>query len=438
MILLVHTSTVDAVTADLLGRPEYSYRFVLREFMPLLRELGEVIEIADPLTEVDVTYDRYTATGEQILFLPFLPPNKIPLGLRCPTLPVFAWEFDTLPNEPFRSKPRNDWRRILKLLGGAITHSSYTVERTRNNVDPAFPIVSAPAPLWDRMQRLQHQPMPPTKLDIEGLIVDSRKTDLSPYYRTAILAATAGDYTLPLPGNLADYQGSIDLEGIIYTSIFNPYDGRKLWMFMITAFCEALRDRADATLVIKLTHYDPTDLIPELLEGVHRMGDVKCRLLLVHAYLPPENYEALLRHSTYAVNVSTGEGQCLPLMEYMSAGIPAIACPHTSMADYIDEDCAFVFDASPEINTWPHDQRQAFRTMRYRVHYHSLVDAYRRSYYIAKNEPDTYQAMSDAARASLRRYCSQQVVRERLTPFLRSQLAARRETTHAQKNTSNS
>lgn len=424
MILIVHTSSREAGMADQLGRPEYSYRFVLREFRPLLEELGLVIEIVDPLAEVDGIYASAMRRGEPCLFLCFLPPNKVPLGLRCPTVPVFAWEYARLPDEAFGGKPRNDWRRMLSYFGAALTHSRFTVERTRSALaQPDFDIQSVPAPLWDRVRALA---LPSWRagatidlpLPADALVIDSATTDLAFYRKERpddVPPALRADSCL-------DHQGHLPLGGVIYTAIFNPGDGRKNWQEMISGFCAALRHQADATLVLKLSHYDPAPIIPEMLEILYKMGPLRCRVLLLHAYLDDAAYASLIRASTYTLNASHGEGQCLPLMEYMSAGRPALAPRHTSMGDYVDPDCAFVIDASLEPGTWPHDQRQAFRTLRYRIHYQSLLMAFQRSYHVACHEPATYEAMSHAAVASLQRYCSHATVKPRLKQFIARRL----------------
>ena len=92
-----------------------------------------------------------------------------------------------------------------------------------------------------------------------------------------------------------------------------------------------------------------------------------------------------------------------------------------------------VIDSSAEPGTWPHDQRQAFRTLRQRIHYQSVVEAYLRSYHVARYEPQVYAAMGDAAAASLQRYCSIDVVRPRLHRFIHDRLEASSSTepTHA-------
>jgi hypothetical protein len=117
MIILVHTAFHAGNVAANLGRPEYSYYFVLREFRPMLEKLGVVIDIRDPAREVDAIYTNCLEHHVPCVFLSFLPPNKTPIGLACPTVPVFAWEYGDLPGESFSGKARNDWRRVLKHVG---------------------------------------------------------------------------------------------------------------------------------------------------------------------------------------------------------------------------------------------------------------------------------------------------------------------------------
>ncbi|WP_199100166.1 glycosyltransferase [Dyella sp. ASV21] len=421
MKLLVYTSTAGRDLHKRLGQPEYSYRFVIQEFRPLLDQIGSVIDISDPATEVDAIYEACRARGEACVFLCFMPPNKVPLGLACPTIPVFAWEYEALPSQEFNGKPRNDWVRVLNHFEGALTHSSFTVERARSFLGRDYPIASVPAPLWDRVQGTRRAALGVRRIRCNGLLIDSREVDLAQYRKRLIKAALPG--SLPLPASTGSGPRDLLLDGVVYTAVFNPCDGRKNWRSMIGAFCEALRDKPDATLVFKLTHYDPSEVIPWMLETVYRMGPIAGRIVFLHAYLDPADYEALLSATTFALNASHGEGQCLPLMEYMSAGKVAIAPCHTSMRDYVDEECAFVVDSSEEIGSWPHDPRQTLRTLRHRIHHQSLVSAFRKSYYVATREPAVHAAMSRAAVESLRRYCSMDVVGPRLVASIRERLA---------------
>ncbi|MBB5360825.1 glycosyltransferase involved in cell wall biosynthesis [Rhodanobacter sp. ANJX3] len=426
MIILVHTAFHGGNVASNLGQPEYSYYFVLREFRPMLEQLGIVIDIHNPERDVDVIYRNCLKRGVPCVFLSFLPPNKTPLGLACPTIPVFAWEYPNIPDEDFSGKTRNDWRRVLKQVGAAITHSTFTVEAVKRAVDGAFPIIAAPAPLWDRLAAGNRPASPPgarsSRLRVDGMVIDSRLIDLSNYSKANELACAPEP--LPLPRERCEGASELELDGIVYTSVFNPGDGRKNWVDMISAFCVAFARTADATLLLKLSHHDIREVVPKMLECMHKGDNFACRVVIVHGYLRQEDYECMVDATTYAVNTSHGEGQCLPLMEYMSSGKPAISPRHTAMLDYIDESCAFVVDSFLEPGTWPHDMRQAFRTLREHVRVDSLIHAYRSSYYVAKQEPDTYRAMAAAARESLRAYCSHAVVGPRLAGFLQAVIAS--------------
>jgi len=416
MIIITHTtSTRDSIRNDL-GRPEYSYYFVMRELQPVLEDLGIVVQVNDPARDVDAIYRNCVKHGIACIFLSLSPPNKTPIDLECPTLPVFAWEFDTMPNEGLMGKPRNDWTRVLAKLGGAVTHSQFTVDTIRRAMGNDFPAVSAPAPVWDAVQEIRHRSRPTpvahdVRLSLNGMVIDSRETDLSPYNK---LALRESEGRLPLPATRRLGECEIRLDGVVYTSIFNPGDGRKNWVDMVEAFCIAFRDTPDATLVLKLTHFNVDPIIPEMLEIMHRCGDFSCRIVMMHGFLEQDDYERLLLATSYAVNTSTGEGQCLPLMEYMSCGKPGIAPRHTSMADYITGRCAFVINSSLEPGAWPHDPRQALRTLRHRLDFASIVGAFRESYHVAQADDGTYAALAQEAIDSLQRYCSRDVVRVRL------------------------
>ena len=59
-------------------------------------------------------------------------------------------EFSTLPSETWHGEPRHDWRHVLRHSGRAITHSSFTVDVVRAAMGRDYPVLSVPAPVWDR------------------------------------------------------------------------------------------------------------------------------------------------------------------------------------------------------------------------------------------------------------------------------------------------
>src|SRR6185312_11177177 len=105
------------------------------------------------LQEVDKIFDDCERDGLRCIFLSFAPPHRTFTNLRCPTVPVFAWEFDTIPDEVWSADPRDDWRFALSRTGCAITHSEYSARAIKFAMGPRFPVISIPAPLWDDAQK---------------------------------------------------------------------------------------------------------------------------------------------------------------------------------------------------------------------------------------------------------------------------------------------
>jgi glycosyltransferase involved in cell wall biosynthesis len=425
MLIIIHSETNKSNIQQNLGRPEYSYYFVLKEFRPVLERLGQVIEISNPDELVDRLYFDCLSRGEDCVFLSFSPPHRTPIHYACPTIPVFAWEFSTIPTESWQGEPRHDWRVVLEACGRAITHSTFTVDAVRDVMGADYPIGAIPAPVWDRFAARGGQTSEsPTRvqsvqLNLRGLLIDSRTTDLRPYGPAGLREGTPDSFA----GAAQDCQ--LRLDGVVYTSVFNPYDGRKNWQDMLSAFCTTFRDTPDATLVLKLTHHDIANALTDMLHHLYKNQSYQCRIVLIHGYLADADYEALVQATSYVVNSSYGEGQCLPLMEFMSCGKPAIAPLNTAMADYIDSDSAFIVNFTEELTAWPHDPRAAYRTMRYMTDWDSLCAAYRASYDVAQNDVERYAKMSAQAVRNLQRFCSQASAEERLRAFFeqRSQSA---------------
>jgi len=215
------------------------------------------------------------------------------------------------------------------------------------------------------------------------------------------------------------------LSGVVYTAVLTPADGRKNWEDLITAFGWAFRDVADATLVLKLGGPNLLREHHQMLMLLTKLSPMQCRIVALHGYLDDGDYAQLIGATTYYVNASLCEGLCMPLMEFLCCGVPALAPNHTSMADYIEPDFAFVIDSvAGQPALWPHGEHEVYRTTRHRIDWNSLMQAYRQSYLVAKNQPGTYAAMSASALQQMQNYCSADTVAQSLRNFLQP-LAAR-------------
>jgi glycosyltransferase involved in cell wall biosynthesis len=209
------------------------------------------------------------------------------------------------------------------------------------------------------------------------------------------------------------------LDGVVFTSVFNPYDGRKNWSDILTAFCTAFRENPNATLLFKLTHNEYRTAMEAMLSCMARLPDFQCRVVILHGYLELDDYNSLVAASDFVVNASHGEGQCLPLMEMLSCGIPAIAPRNSAMLDYIDAEVGFVVDSWLDGTAWPHDPRLAYRTRRHQLDWASLRDAYIAAYRCHTEQPEEYQRLSRNAIERMRRHCSQQAAKDQLLGLLK-------------------
>ncbi len=476
MIFYVYSRLTKENIAYNLGEPEYSYYFVLQEYLPVLKQLGEVVQITDPATEVDPLFIDALERGVPGYFLSFTPPHLTQTGLKCPTIPVFAWEFDTIPNETWwEDQPQNDWRNNLKEFGAAIVHSQFTAESVRKEMHPGFPVLSIPAPVWDRLESLRQVAMQKpdnSQLTIDsGILFDSHDADfynwlpseetiiahiaahiseengiaaLKPnlfekstksrkkltkklFYNVAqiltdgIAPQKLTNYLKELSSRLSPWdigRRNLNISGVVFTSVFNPYDGRKNWTDIITAFCNVFKDNADATLVLKLGHRKYNLAIECMLLTLARMPKFSCRIIILHGHLDNSSYTKLIQATDFFVNASHGEGQCLPLMEYLSCGKPAIAPRNSAMLDYIDADVGFVVNSFEDYTTWPHDPRVAYRTRRHQIDWSSLAQGYQDAYACITQDPDRYKQMSSTAITRMQNHCSQAVTLDKLRSIL--------------------
>jgi glycosyltransferase involved in cell wall biosynthesis len=222
----------------------------------------------------------------------------------------------------------------------------------------------------------------------------------------------------PPPPRAEGRSAAVVLDGVVFTAVLSPKDGRKNWIDLLTAFIAAFRDTQDATLVLKMVAADPTLWWWTFHDIACRMAPFSCRIVVLQGYLDDARYSDLISATDWALNASLGEGMCLPLVEFMSGGRPAVAPCHTAMLDYIDETNAVLIRSEEEYCAWPHDPRDQLKTTRQRVEWTSIRGALLEAYRISTSDRARYRSMSEAAAARIRDYCSDRVVADKLAGFL--------------------
>ncbi len=475
MIILVNSKISQSNIVESLGKPEYSYYFLLREFLPALERIGTLVQI-NSLDEVDTLYDQYQAAGEDVIFLSVSPPQQTPVHLRCPTICLFAWEFNKIPDAAWDNEPRNEWRYVLERIAGAIACSEESAQAVREVMGEDYPIIALPAPVFSRFNDLQPEggwlPQNERTFEFTGFAYDSPLIGLSadglvqhmerpqPFaIRTSYdddtteepaagklrttwrlfkewraelkrlgRAAAPAMPVAPAPAETIkevetyNEHCRLEIKGTVYTTVINPADHRKNWCFIISSFCWAFRDNPNATLIIKTTHHSLNFYRIELLTVLSRLAPFECRVIVLHGFLDDEQYRNLIRITDYYVNGSACEGLCLPIMEYLSSGKPVIAPRHTAMLDYLNAQSSFIVNSYIEPSPWPHDPSGVFASRRYRIDWHSMCQHFKDSYNIAQTQPEIYQTMSQEAWLSMYNFCHLDKVSTDLERFLKSNI----------------
>lgn len=458
--LAVSLACAEDRIANQLGREAYSYRFVYEVFAPMLRRWGHVVEVNRPESRLDFALWKLREQGYQPVHLSFFPLHMTYLTQLAPNIAVPAWEFPDIPDVSLQNNPRNNWVRIADQLDVLITHCE--VGRTafrKAKVQTPVHVVPVPippeyftVPPWQYRDRVTlespsyvfpqpeapaassspWEPVRPTQMSWKAYARHAYKSHVKPRmpanldrYLTLIARAVGAARSEQERQTVVPYPvtPTLELDGVVFTTMFNSFDPRKNWKDILSAYVLALADCPDATLVVKLVV--PPDLaagaLNGLLEYYRQMGvRHRCKLAFLTGYLTDAQMLDLARATTFYVNASKAEGSCLPLQNSLGAGRPGLAPCHSGMSDYFEKSVGLVVESHPEPASWPHDVEQRVRTRWARIVWQSLHDQFRAGYEMARHDVAGYQALAERGRQRAREYASA----ERVWPTLAAALEA--------------
>jgi glycosyltransferase involved in cell wall biosynthesis len=442
-----------AVRGKNLGTPGYSYDIVAKLFTPLLERWGEVIRTPRDGRALDHAAEGARRRGFEPVHVSFLPFQDLCLSTKAPNVIVPAWEFPDIPNEGFDSNPLNDWAKAAQKCDLVIVGGPYTVETfQRGGIRTPIRVVPVPTPEvyfslppWhhahpvllgcnayvfqqvDEHQYVADAPVVRPKRSLRSFVRQqvhlAYRHVLKPLVPPLVHQALRSGAHLFAPRLLDPFgrenqRRYLELSGVVYTSIFNPADGRKNWEDLLSGFVSALGDCTDATLVLKLIAKNPT--WAERIAQYYRCLDRRhrCRVVFVTDYLSEEQMFALTRATTYYITTTRAEGNCLPAMNYLAAGRPVISTCHTAISDYFSDQIGFVLESHPEPAIWPHDSSLRFKTTWGRLVWPSLLEQLRRSYELARQDHRAYEAMAARGREKIQKWGHPEVVWQRLKAAL--------------------
>lgn len=448
-----------------MGIDAYSYHFVAKAFMPLLERWGQVRAVTNPESRLDYALYRLRNEGTPSVHLSFLPFHQTYLTRHAPNVAFPFWEFPDIPDQDTDYNSRHNWVRIANRMNLVLTASRGTRDALlRAGVRTPIHVVPVPirpayfdVPAWEPGQELvldcpcylfpQPAPPPPPLFDpyvcyepyrfhwkgrLRAAYKFQVRRHLPSWFDTGLTKVgrfcVTGKWDNPDPERPSSgplpfpFSPTLPLSGVVYTTIFNPFDPRKNWEDLLSAYLLALRDCEDATLVIKLAvNLDLAGKAFRRLFWQYRQlpQDHRCKLAFVAALLSDDQMTELARASTYYVNTAHAEGACLPLQDYLAAGRPGIAPVHSALADYFQEDVGFVVASQAEPAAMPHMPHKLRRTTWHRLDWQSLHDQFRVSYTLAKHAPGRYTALAERGRDRMSAFAST----ERIWPRLRAALS---------------
>jgi len=450
-----------------LGAPGYSYDIVARLLLPLLERWGEVVPVPCDPGCIESAIREARQRGLQPIQLSVLPFQDLYLTSSAPNVVFPFWEFPDVPAEAFDGNPRNNWvatanRCDLLLVCGQLTVETFQRAgiRTPIRIVPvptpeeyfhlprwsaqlttrivcsayAFPHPDVPAhELWDAPDVEQHEENRPARPSLKRALLGRlrmtyrwlMKPLIPPIVHEAIRHRARPIGHDPWRSYLwSCRREELELSGIVYTSIFSPHDGRKNWQDLLSGFVLALRDRPDATLIVKLIAKDRLT-VEKVLNYYRTLGlRHRCRVVFITEYLSAEQMLELARASAYYLTTTRAEGCCLPLLNYLSAGRPGVAPCHTAIGDYFGPEIGFVIRSSLERTIWPQDRRIRFKTMWHRLVWPSVVEQIRASYELARTDRAGYETLAAAAQTRMRQWVELEAVWPRLREAL-DQLVSR-------------
>ncbi|MGO8705279.1 MAG: glycosyltransferase [Candidatus Brocadiia bacterium] len=455
---LITSYETGAARGKHLGIPGYSYDIVTQLFVPMLRRQGQVILVSNPSKRLDAEAERLRKLGLAPLHIAFLPPQDVTLARAAPNIIVPAWEFPDIPNQEYRGNARHNWPAVaarcsLVIVGGPFTRDAFL----RGGVTTPIKIVPIPVPdsyfhisSW-QSSRVVRMECPcyvfhagrgieagakaGRERDLTGGQGDSggsdAKSPLRVFYRHAVrpllpprvaCSVRAALEVWAETGGNFDYAraSSIDLSEVVYVSILNPGDGRKNWSDLLTGFVHAMKDYSDATLVIKLIA-DNKEVVRRVMSFYRACGIAhRCKVVFIPGYLREDQLLQLAQASTYYVQATRAEGNCLPLMNYMAAGRPAVTPCHSAIGDYWEDAMGFRVESHPELARWPQTPALGARTSWARIVWPSLVEQIARSYHVAKRQDDLYRQAASRSREKILSWAGMAQVESRLVEAIES------------------
>ncbi len=170
----------------------------------------------------------------------------------------------------------------------------------------------------------------------------------------------------------ASPKASFEHDGYLYLSTIDPDNPEENWQDLVTAFCDAFRQRQDVALVLRTVTTVSPGFLADYVALLHASGHRACRIYLIKDSHRSAAHLTLLKHAHYCVTARRADAMCFDLLDATTAGMPLIAPMHTSLNDLQWPDGSLIVRSEPEPCSLPGDHAGPFYGYRHRIDWQSL------------------------------------------------------------------
>ena len=229
----------------------------------------------------------------------------------------------------------------------------------------------------------------------------------------ALPARAPGTPSVASPSVAVPERNELRLQGLVFLAEVDYTDPGVNDVDLITSFLFAFRDRADATLVVRLRttpEREPNDFWRFAHHYEIQYFRHQCRLVVISESLNDESHAELFAASKFVVDTRKSAREAWLIDEARAAGRPLIAPAHSALTDRLDPLFSLLVRSSPEPAAWPHDPLARRETLQDRLDWNDLrrqltntselsSEAYRSMATFARHRSDDGMSTPSIARA---------------------------------------
>ena len=380
------------------GWSEYSYRYLAESIENCFIENDLNVTVVDSEETLNSKVKEFEAEYEPIHLI-VGPPNSAFTSLFCKNILIFAWEFPDIPCYSVNGDVQNNWLRQFELFDEIYTLSDFatkSVRKVHDGIVNTLPIelLQTANSLKGRIEsaaevhiKISNEPHKETsrenvEIKIKGTVLHRIKRfyfiHLNPYIPSRIGVIIRSAYKLIFPKVEREFPdkayeseiSKVNLEDFcfdkfILSSWLNPFDSRKNFYLLLDTAAEFIKNHESVVILLKLHCNESSGInfVTESIRLVAEKYDISpASFGLIFDYLDEHQSQLVRSNVNLYLNVSSGEGLCLPVLEHLAIGVPVVIPNNTIFQEYRQSPLIFKFECDVISTKFPINRRNRFDT----------------------------------------------------------------------------